>query len=271
MLKEYSISNILDLPTQYIPYYAGTFEETEDPEIEWPHRHAFYSLVWFTQGQGFYVVDFQEYEIKPNRIFFVSPKQVHNWDYSENSKGYILMCDPILGSELDLGQTLPYININEHTSLENIFVNLIREQEIKDELSDKNIQVAISYLYSRLRRLADKEDTNHYQPHPTMDNLKQLILSDNNFTTIEEYANNLQLSEESLSSICKASTGVSVKQYILDFKITEAKRLLIYSKLNVNEISYQLGFEDSSYFSRIFKKKTQLTPSDFLKKYRKVR
>ncbi|GAB6013341.1 helix-turn-helix domain-containing protein [Viscerimonas tarda] len=58
--------------------------------------------------------------------------------------------------------------------------------------------------------------------------------------------------------------------YLLDIKLTEAKRFLLYSDHNVNEIAFRLGFEDSSYFSRIFKKKTSLTPSDFLKKYRKT-
>ena len=80
MLKEYSISDILGLPSQYMPYYMGTFEDTEDPDIKWAHRHSFYSLVWFTHGNGLYVVDFQEYEIKPRRLFLVSTKQIHNWD-----------------------------------------------------------------------------------------------------------------------------------------------------------------------------------------------
>ena len=64
---------------------------TEDPYIEWPHRHSFYSLVWFTSGTGIYVVDFDEYEIIPQRMFLVNPKQIHNWDYSENSKDIMLL------------------------------------------------------------------------------------------------------------------------------------------------------------------------------------
>jgi hypothetical protein len=48
------------------------------------------------------VIDFEGYEIKPDRVFFVSQKQIHNWDYSENSKGYILIIDSTLGEELNL-------------------------------------------------------------------------------------------------------------------------------------------------------------------------
>ncbi|MBA4057099.1 MAG: AraC family transcriptional regulator, partial [Marivirga sp.] len=45
------------------------------------------------------------------------------------------------------------------------------------------------------------------------------------------------------------------------------RRLLLYSKLNNSEIAYKLGFEDTSYFSRIFKKKTHLSPTTFRQKY----
>jgi AraC-like DNA-binding protein len=61
--------------------------------------------------------------------------------------------------------------------------------------------------------------------------------------------------------------GITAKQFQLDLKITEAKRLLIYSSLNASEIAYQIGFEDVSYFSRIFKKKTGLSPTNFKEKY----
>lgn len=60
MLKEYSVSDILDLPSQHIPYYVGRFEDTD---VEWTHRHDFYSLVWFTAGTRFYIIDMEEYEI----------------------------------------------------------------------------------------------------------------------------------------------------------------------------------------------------------------
>jgi hypothetical protein len=57
MLKEYSISDILALPSQHIPYYAGTFEETEDPEIEWPHRHSFFLFIGLVYGRDRFLCD----------------------------------------------------------------------------------------------------------------------------------------------------------------------------------------------------------------------
>jgi AraC-like DNA-binding protein len=273
MLQEYSIADILS-SSDYIPYFVGTFEDTQDPDIEWEHRHSFYSLVWFTEGSGFYVVDFQEYEIKPQRIFIVSTKQVHNWDYSENSKGYILMTDVALGLALDINCPFPFVDVSEPyiSTLGSSFNHLIHEFELKDDLSTGNIKAGIQYVYSLVRRIASLKNIKPVPHSPLMEQLKSIAFENNTKPLpVESYAENLHISMEELNAVCKASTGISVKQYLLDLKITEAKRMLLFGKLNINEIAFRLGFEDSSYFSRIFKKKTDLSPSDFLEKYRKQR
>ncbi|PSN29040.1 hypothetical protein C0J52_27879, partial [Blattella germanica] len=162
----------------------GTFEGTDDPDIEWPHRHAFYSLR-------------------------------------------------------------------------------------QDNLSDRHIKSGITYLYALSERLAG--ESNNHQPlaNDNIQNLRRLVYENHNLHKVEDYARKMNLPEDTFNTLVKTSTGISAKQYILDLKITEAKRQLIYSHFNINEIAFNLGFEDPSYFTRLFKKKTSLSPSAFLKKYRK--
>lgn len=267
MLKEYSISDILALSAQHIPYYAGTFEGTEDPEIEWPHRHSFFSLVWLSEGSGFYVIDFEEYEIKADRIFLVSPKQVHNWDYAENSKGYILTIDNSLGAELGLDVSFPYIDIDDKTKelLSVVFPNLIENFQ-----NNVDIRTDIRYVYQQIERFAKQNRTRYYTTNPDIVRFRKLVSGNySHWHTVEWYANELHLLPDELNVLCKEHTGATAKQYLLDIQLTEAKRLLLYSDFNVNEIAFRLGFVDSSYFSRIFKKKISFSPSDFLKKHRK--
>jgi len=268
MLKEYTISDILEDPLKYIPYYTGTFEGTDDPDIEWPHRHAFYSIVWFTQGSGFYVVDFQEYEIKPDRIFLVGPKQVHNWDYSENSKGYVMMFDASLAAQLQINTRVSCIDVVANSSLELIFCHMIAEQQKNDILSDANIKAGITYLYAVLSRMVNNSPQISEQPR-LIQQIKEAVFNNIQLVTVGEYAALIHVSEENMNNIIRSATGISAKQYILDLKIIEAKRRLIYTGDNINEIAFHLGFEDSSYFSRIFRKKTGCSPTSFLKKYRK--
>ena len=77
-MKIYKISDILD-SIEPVQHYIGIFEETPDPDIELPHRHNFYSIVWFTQGKLLNVIDFVEYEICSQRIFTTNPRHIHNW------------------------------------------------------------------------------------------------------------------------------------------------------------------------------------------------
>ena len=46
-------------------------------EVPFSHRHFFYAVYWIHGGNGTHVIDFEEYEIKPDRIFFIRPEQIH--------------------------------------------------------------------------------------------------------------------------------------------------------------------------------------------------
>ena len=49
-----------------------------------PHVHSFYEILWFQEGEGTHNVDFVDYEVKPNTIFFLAPGQTHNCVHSWN-------------------------------------------------------------------------------------------------------------------------------------------------------------------------------------------
>lgn len=80
-----------------------------------------------------------------------------------------------------------------------------------------------------------------------------------------EYALRLNLSRVYLNEAVKTTTGMSIGKYIRNYIIMNAKRLLVHTSLNINEVALKLGYEDSSYFQRMFKKETRITPSEFRK------
>jgi AraC-like DNA-binding protein len=80
--------------------------------------------------------------------------------------------------------------------------------------------------------------------------------------TVGEYAQRLLLSPRTLAN---QLLGKSPSLLVQERLVLEAQRLLVHSTLNVNEIAYQLGFEDASYFVKYFKKHTLLSPSAFRK------
>jgi AraC-like DNA-binding protein len=84
--------------------------------------------------------------------------------------------------------------------------------------------------------------------------------------TIAFYADEAGISENYLSRLVKQATGRSVGAWIDIVRIQRAKRLLSSTDLPVIDIAASVGVEDQSYFSRLFKKETGITPSAFRKK-----
>ena len=77
------------------------------------------------------------------------------------------------------------------------------------------------------------------------------------------------MSEKNLNRICKITFNKTTSDVIADRIILEAKRMLVHSKSSVIQISVELGYEDDSYFIRVFKKRTGETPLQFIKGYDK--
>jgi AraC-like DNA-binding protein len=80
---------------------------------------------------------------------------------------------------------------------------------------------------------------------------------------IEEFARELNLDYPSFRRLFKDYTGLSPYQYFLQLKIHRARHLLQEGNLSVKEVSYELSFDNQYYFSRIFKKKTGRSPSEW--------
>jgi AraC-like DNA-binding protein len=77
------------------------------------------------------------------------------------------------------------------------------------------------------------------------------------------YADLLNLSSYQLNAITKATLGKTCSELINEFIILEAKRTLLATSNQVNQIAYHLGYEDVSYFIRFFKKHTGYSPEAF--------
>ncbi len=81
--------------------------------------------------------------------------------------------------------------------------------------------------------------------------------------TIEALCEQFHFGKSHLCEVFKKSHGVSILQYYLGLKLTEAKRLLHEDAMSVGEISETLGFESQSYFARLFKKHVGVSPREF--------
>ena len=88
--------------------------------------------------------------------------------------------------------------------------------------------------------------------------------------TLTELSGLVRSGESYLSHAFKKATGYSPQQYILRRRIGKAQCLLIYTSLSLTEISARVGYEDSNYFSRVFKKIIGMPPRLYRQKWREM-
>ncbi|MEA5256594.1 AraC family transcriptional regulator [Arcicella aquatica] len=280
----YSIDRFNSKSEKTIQFQIEPFDINRNFKVTYPHRHDdFYEILFLTQGQGIHTIDFQNYTIKPNTIFFLSPGQIHELDLSEDVKGYIFLftssfyhfnkTDPYKLFELpffyNLNQETPPIyleNQAEKQVLTELFNNAIYENQQNLTDSEEAIRALLDLILIQCKRIypLSNYDDKTSKGKIMVKRFKQLIeekCQEN--LSVKDYAHLLAITPNYLSETVKSVTGRTSTDLINDRMIMEIKRFLTHTDLGISEIAYQLNFSDQSYFSKYFKKLTNLSPLEF--------
>lgn len=281
----YSIDRFQKKSDHQKKYEIEVFDKNRDFKVTYPHRHDFYEILLLTEGNGIHTIDFQEHEVRPNTIFFLSPGQIHSLQLSQDIKGYIFLftSEFFLLNKQDKNKLLElpffysitnsshplYLQQEDALLLTDFFKQA--SEENSRSLTDspdliRSILDIILILCTRLYPTSQEEPMK--KGNLLVKRFKQMIEEkyyENK--SVKEYAELLSVSPNHLSETVKSLTGRTSTDLINDKLILEIKRMLLHTELTVSEISYQLNFADQSYFSRYFRKNTGMTPNEFRKNY----
>lgn len=253
-----------------------TCNVSDDKQVEVPfsHRHFFYAVYWIHQGSGIHVIDFEEYEIKPNRIFFVKPEQIHflhndtMMEYSalQFTEEFMSCSDTGYQTEEREIAVCHDLTLEEQERMEILFKQISAEAVSGLEYSTALIQSEINTLLLDLERIG--LDKRRYTALPDL-LLKYRMLVEKQYTAtrlVQKYAGQLGVSANYLNVLVRKYLGKSALNLINERVILEIKRRLLRTEKGVSEIAYELGFDELSYFSRFFKRHTGMTPIAFREK-----
>ncbi|MFT2009786.1 helix-turn-helix domain-containing protein [Pontibacter sp. 13R65] len=255
------------LPTNEF-FILEKIETSDESNYTGYHRHHFYEILWFTAvgKEEKHSIDFEDYAISTNQIYILTPNQVHTMEIG-TKKGFLIAVSPdFFNRFFHLSKFLlvsPYFAVQ--TLSEGVSQDLERIMYLieKEYRGSKRPNLLEAYLAAFFIHIA----TGITQLGSKDTKVSQVLeLIEKNFVEQKEvafYANAISLSIRRTNEIVVASTGMTVKQLIINRSITEAKRYIAYNTMSLKEISYQLGFSDPAYFSRIFKQKTGITPEQF--------
>ena len=232
----------------------------------------------FRYGQGNY--DFDE-----GVMGFTKPGQVFSVTASNDNpiKGYMLVFKDELIRPYSLGKSINnfgffaysiaealHLSDKEDTIISSLLLQM--QNELKNNIDHYSQNVVVSHI-DLLLNYSNRFYNRQFLTRKAVNNdlLAQLEQILNNYfntetplnkglPTVQFVANEVNLSPSYLSDLLRNTTGHNAQQYIQNHLIEKAKELLTTTNGSISEIAYQLGFEYSQSFSKLFKKNTNQTP-----------
>ncbi len=247
------------------------------------HAHDFYHMFYVRKGEGIICIANKDYTVCENEVYFCPPNTIHcliaqgniplsvieikftvedeslitlldNMQYKIKCKIHNLCLrleDLVLEA---LNKPILYKEI-VNTGFTKILLELIRNEE--NPFSD-NIDILKNNTFEEIK---DKEGIS-YILEKVLDYMNQHYAED---VTLKNIAEVGAVSLAHLNKLFRDKFNLSPIQYINKLRLDKSKELMIYSDFNISQISELVGFSSVHYFSRYFKKKENISPSEFRK------
>jgi len=240
-----------------------------------PHRHNHEELWIITHGQPEHSIDFVSEKLQSPVIVYVARGKVHSFVPDEDTRGWLIRYPEDVIPQSRFGFYSAFLDKVEFplqegycsTTLHALCEILLNEST--GTHPDINVlRHLLGAILSKLEGEARNDYLNvknDHAPKAAAFNSFLQILEQNFLRPegVEFYADKLNMSARNLNHITQAAFGKSAGEIIETRKLTEARRLLLTSAKSVSEIGFELGYAEKSYFSRVFRKKTGITPTAF--------
>lgn len=247
--------------------------------------HFEYEMILVTEGRARVVINHKTYSLARKSLLFISRLERHN---------FMVLDEPYSRYVVTMSSELIMSNIKD-IELTSIFIQRPKEFQHAVTLSDQAFDMLLP-LFIRMKNEYENQPAFYisrsaslvvailidlYRTHPecfpsrSHNNISNAVLNTQRYIndhfnqklTLQEIADQNYISRHALSLAFKDIVGISFKDYLLIFRITEAKKLLITTDLSVEEIASQVGYINVNNFIQIFKEKESITPLQYRKQF----
>lgn len=251
------------------------------PEVE--HRDDYYIFIYQECGNSNITIDFQDIILSDHAIFCIQPGQVHFGNFAPDTTAWIIFAAAewvpaefrifltrSAISKQPLSITAAHDILIFKKSLDLLYSFENQDSPFIKQATKSMFDVCLQLFMQFLKQASARDVQHNSRPALITQQFKSLLLS--NFRMMKspaEYAELLNITPAYLNEVVKEKTGYPVSHWIQQEIILEAKRTLFYTNNTSKEIAHALGYSDSSYFIRLFKKVTGISPLQFRQKYPK--
>lgn len=241
-----------------------------------PHKHnEYHELIYLTDGAGFHTIDLTTYQIETPSLFLVKAGEVHYWEFTEIPKGYVVIFKSDFLAHLSSESTYSKFDQTQERNFRirrdlqfpfSSLFELIEDEYNQDkEGSTRIIASSLELIFTQMARLTNRSQSNEIHPkektYRTFLDLLDKHLPD--YYLVKKYAELLNITPKHLNEITKERTQQTASELIIQKRILEAQRQLLYSSQTISEIAHTLGFSSPSHFSSFFKKNVGSTPDQY--------
>jgi AraC-like DNA-binding protein len=242
-------------------------------------RSLTHSCLFLTEGSAVMRVGSENYSIRKGEMLFVPAGQVFAFDIHDRNKG--IFCnfhdDMLLGKygnsellkEFEFLKVWgkPHIALDEDTArfVLHLFERILREYT-EHGLQHLNIlQPYLIALFCEVNRVYQPVLSSQQTNAVSITNrFRELVFQNiRNRHMVSDYAAMLNISPSHLNKLVRMITHKAPTKWIDEAIVQEAKVLLSQSDFPISEVAIQVGFEDQSYFTRLFKRYEGMTPTEF--------
>lgn len=256
---------------------------TRPTQLFQPHKILFNCIHLFCEGEGTINIDFKTINIKERHILFASPKQICQFNRPVNYKSRVMiftedfLCQNNTQTQFYSETSLFNDPLNiRYFNLEDRFEEVLALFDyIKKELARpyRDVQSTIlnNYLFNILLiaeeiSIDSKINLDFCGDKLLVARFKSLVNKNlNQHLSLDYYCEELNITHRALQKIFLKVEKETPKQWLINRMILEIKRNLMYNTLSVSEIAYDLGFKEVTNFTKFFKIKTGVTPTQFRK------
>lgn len=244
-------------------------------------RSTINNCLFVTEGEAVMKIGSEQYRIYKDEMLFVPAGQVFSFQTGDINKGIIcgFHHDFLLGkfAKTDLWKDYEFLRVWGNPVIKpdaqaaafifNIFNRLLTAYRQNGLQNRELYQAYLHALFCEVQSVYKPlSGSNHISAVRITNRFKELIFSNiKTMHLVTDYAALLNISPNHLNKTVKAITSKSPTKWIDEAILAEAKVLLHQSQFSISEIASSVGFEDQSYFTRLFRKYENVTPSEFRK------
>lgn len=153
MFQLISINNLINQPGKQVDFHVERFEDMVEPQtIAFPHKHDFYEILWITKGTSKQNIDYKNYEIADNTLFFISPGQLHLFEEWEDIEGFVILFTEQFFLQIFQNKNILF----ELSYLDNLYENPFLQLTTQDKLI---IQPIVDLLYLEFNCIAQSTES----------------------------------------------------------------------------------------------------------------